>query len=88
MALFVPTNNGLPSHKSNPRIVADARACDVALATDNHVSVIRADVAGRTSDLVSDGSSEIVNRDGTVLASARLLESDLIVADIDTDPCY
>jgi 5-aminopentanamidase len=87
MALFVPTNNGLPSQKSNPRIAAEARACDVALATGHGVSVIRADVAGRTPVLISYGSSEIVNRDGTVLAAAGLLESDLIVADIETGPC-
>jgi predicted amidohydrolase len=80
-ALFVPTNNGLPAEKAD--LVADARDADVALATENRVCVIRADVAGRAGELVSYGSSAIVDPTGKVLRTARRLAEDLLVADID-----
>jgi predicted amidohydrolase len=85
-ALFVPTNNGLPPGRVGPKIVAHARADSVARATENRVSVIRADVAGRTAERVSYGSSAIVDPDGRVLASAQLLTAGLIVADIQPTP--
>ena len=83
-ALFVPTNNGLPLEKAD--VVVEARNVDIALATENRVAIIRADVAGRTANLVSYGSSGIVDRDGTVLQSAQRLTEDLLVADLDTRP--
>ena len=81
--LFVPSNNGLPPEKAD--VVMDAMNVDIARAIENSVSVIRADVAGRTADLVSYGSSGIVNRDGIVLQTAQRLSEDLLVADLDTD---
>jgi 5-aminopentanamidase len=83
-ALFVPTNNGLPPERGGLDLVGESRRCDIARATENGVSVIRADVAGRTTDLVSHGSSAIVDRHGAVLAAARPLARDLIIADIPT----
>ena len=80
-ALFVPTNNGLPPEKAD--VAAHARKVDVALATENSVSVVRADVAGRIDGMVSYGSSEIVDSLGNVLQSAQQLAEDLIVADLD-----
>src|SRR5262245_53765154 len=47
-ALFVPTNNGLPTSKAGPELVAETRKVDIARARENCVYVIRADVAGRT----------------------------------------
>ena len=85
-ALFVPTNNGLPPMKGGPELVAEARNCDIARAIENSVSVIRADVAGRTESLVSYGSSGIVDPDGMVLKSAMHPGPNLIVADIETAP--
>lgn len=85
-ALFVPTNNGLPPTKAGPELVAQARNCDIARAVENSVSVIRADVAGRTEGLLSYGASGIVDADGMVLRSARQLGPDLVVADIKTEP--
>lgn len=86
-ALFVPTNNGLPTTKAGlERLVADARHADIARAVENSVAVIRADVAGRTERLIAYGSSGIVDRDGTVLQSARTLKADMTVADIKTTP--
>jgi predicted amidohydrolase len=83
-ALFIPTNNGLPRVKAD--VAGHARNVDIARATENRVSVIRADVAGRTDGLVSYGSSGIVNSNGMVLQSARRLHEDLIVADLDPSP--
>lgn len=83
-ALFVPTNNGLPPGRGGPELIGESRQCDIARAIENGVSVIRADVAGRTTDLVSHGSSAIVNQHGAVLAAARPLVPDLIIADIAT----
>jgi 5-aminopentanamidase len=83
-AIFVPTNNGLPPEKAD--VVADARNADVARAAENSVWVIRADVAGRTGDLVSYGSSGVVDPDGTVLRSAQLLTEELLVVDLATAP--
>lgn len=85
-ALFVPTNNGLPPTKAGAELVAQARNADIARAVENSVFVIRADVAGRTENLVSYGSSGIVDRDGMVLQSARQLDADLLVAEIKTTP--
>jgi predicted amidohydrolase len=83
-ALFVPTNNGLPFAKASPALIDEAREADIARATENGVSVIRADVAGRTDDLLSYGSSAIVDPDGRILASAKRLEAGLVIADIET----
>jgi predicted amidohydrolase len=81
-ALFVPSNNGLPPEKAD--VVGDARKADIARARENSVWVIRADVAGRTADRVSYGSSSITGPDGTVLQSAQRLAEDLLVADLDS----
>jgi len=85
-ALFIPTNNGLPIKRANPDIIADARRFAIARATENHMSVIRADVAGQANDLLSYGSSGVVDFDGRVLATARRLSADLVVSDIDASP--
>lgn len=82
-ALFVPTNNGLPPARASAEVVAKARSADRARAIENNMWVIRADVAGRTDELVSHGSSGIVDPDGMVVQSARQMIEDLIVAEID-----
>jgi predicted amidohydrolase len=83
-ALFVPTNNGLPPARACAQLVAEARNCDIARAVENSVWVIRADVAGRTDELVSCGSSGIVDPDGMVVESAKPWGEELVVAEIDT----
>jgi 5-aminopentanamidase len=83
-ALFVPTNNGLPPEKAD--VVAHARNVDITRAIENSVSVIRADVAGCTADLVSYGSSCIVDPHGTVLQSAKLFKEDLLIAELGVCP--
>jgi 5-aminopentanamidase len=85
-ALFVPTNNGLPPARARAELVAQTRNVDIARAVENSVWVIRADVAGRTDELVSYGSSEIVDPDGIIVQSAPLMSEGLIVAEIDTVP--
>ncbi len=85
-ALFVPTNNGLPTARAHAGLVAQARSVDIARAVENRMWVIRAGVAGRTGELVSHGSYGIVDPDGMVVRSARELSDDLIVAEIDAVP--
>jgi predicted amidohydrolase len=80
--LFVPTNNGLPHSRAQEDLGGQAREADVARATENNLWIIRADVAGRTSDLVSAGSSEIVRPNGTMLLSARAFVEDILIADV------
>lgn len=82
--LFVPTNNGLPQAKARPEIVAEARDVDIARAVENSMWVIRADVAGCNDELLSYGSSGIVDPSGMVVRSAQQLSEDLLVAEIDT----
>jgi predicted amidohydrolase len=82
--LFVPTNNGLAQEEARPEIVAEARDVDIARAVENGMWVIRADVAGCNDELVSYGSSGIVDARGTVVWSARPLSEDLLIAEIDT----
>jgi predicted amidohydrolase len=81
-ALFVPTNNGLSPAKAGRELRDQTRTVDIALAIENKVAIIRADVAGRTETLVSYGSTQIVDRNGAVLQSARQLVPDLVVAEI------
>jgi predicted amidohydrolase len=84
VALFVPTNTGMPRARGGSELVAEARYGDIARAMENSMSVVRADVVGRCGHLVAHGSSGIVDRDGTVLASAQRPEAGLVVADIRT----
>jgi predicted amidohydrolase len=79
-AIFVLSNNGLPIEKAD--IVQDARDLDTGIAVSNGVTVIRADVAGRTGNLVAYGSSGIVEPDGRVVQSAERLAEGLLVADL------
>jgi predicted amidohydrolase len=82
IVLFIPTNNALPHSRAGDDLVAQAREADGARAIENNMWIIRADVAGRTSELVSIGSSEIVRPDGTVVLGARRFAEDILVADV------
>jgi predicted amidohydrolase len=81
-AFFIPTNNGLPNNRAYPEVVQEARASDRARAVENRVWVIRADVAGENRDLISHGSSEIVDSHGTVIQEANGQKTDLLIADV------
>jgi len=82
-ALFVPSNNGLPPSRSNEDVVTETRAVDINRALDNGVAVVRADVAGHAGDLVSYGSSAIIDRRGHVLTCAKqLCTAQLLIAEI------
>ena len=65
-------------------VVALTRAVDVARARDNEAMIVRADVAGRTADRVSFGSSAIVDARGTILRTGQALREDILVAEIHT----
>jgi predicted amidohydrolase len=80
--LFVPTNNALPASKASTEIVAEARACDVALASESGCWVVRADVAGESGGLRSEGSSAITSPAGITVSTARALGEDLLVVEI------
>ena len=81
--LFVPTNNGLPTKRAYPEVVREARDADIARAGQNRVWVIRADVAGQNGELMSYGSSGIVDPNGQVVQKALLDSADLLVVDIE-----
>jgi predicted amidohydrolase len=78
--IFLPSNNGLPAARAE--VVALSRAVDVALARDNEVMIVRADVAGRVANRVSFGSSAIVDPNGTVLRAGEALSEDILVAEV------
>src|SRR6202795_3554210 len=50
-AIFLRSNNSLPPERAN--VVSLSRAVDIARARDNEVMIVRADVAGRTTNRVS-----------------------------------
>ncbi len=82
-ALFVPANNGPPRAKTSERLVAHTRDVDTSRAVENRLWIIRSDVAGSCSELISSGTSAIVNPDGLVVRAARPLSDDLLVAEIE-----
>jgi predicted amidohydrolase len=79
-AIFLPSNNGLPPEQAD--VVALSRAVDIARARDNDVVIVRADVAGRTANRVSFGSSTIVDACGTLLGAGKALSEDILIAQI------
>jgi predicted amidohydrolase len=80
--LFVPSNNSLPPGRAD--VVALTRSVDIARARDNEVMIVRADVAGRTADRISFGSSAIVDAKGTVLSAGEVLREDILVTEVHT----
>ncbi|MDA0746401.1 MAG: carbon-nitrogen hydrolase family protein [bacterium] len=82
-ALFIPRNGSLLPHKADAN---RARGLNLLItkATENGITVIGADVAGRQGNRISYGSTHIVNPGGTVIASSKPLVEDLLIADIDT----
>jgi predicted amidohydrolase len=82
-ALFIPTNNGLPNERASLKVNAAARSTDVALATENRLWVVRADMAGRNGKLTCFGCSEIVDPKGKLVQQARLGQEDLLVVNIE-----
>jgi predicted amidohydrolase len=78
--IFLPSNNSLPPERAD--VVALSRAVDIARARDNEVMIVRADVAGRTANRVSFGSSAIVDAGGTVLRAGEALREDILIAEV------
>jgi predicted amidohydrolase len=77
--IFLPSNNSLPPERAD--VVALSRTVDIARARDNEVMIVRADVAGRTANRVSFGSSAIVDARGTVVRTGEVLSEDFLVAE-------
>ncbi len=84
MALFVPTNNGLPRERGGRELPAEARQIDINCAVENRMWVIRSDVAGRADGHVSYGSSAIVDPDGIMVRAANQLEPGLLTVEVET----
>ncbi len=80
--LFIPTNNALPASTTPTEIVAEARMCDIALATENGCWVVRSDVAGVAGSLRSEGSSAITSPAGGTVSTASPFGEDLLVSEI------
>jgi predicted amidohydrolase len=80
--LFIPSNNQLPLSRTIDGLTDEARACDVARATENGVWVVRADVTGRSVSHVSAGSSGIVDPRGRVVASASAFTDETLTFDL------
>jgi predicted amidohydrolase len=81
--LFIPTNTALPPGRNVVQVVEDARACDVALATHNGITVVRADVAGFTPALSTPGATAITGRDGRCLGAAEPFTAGLVVGTVE-----
>lgn len=81
--LFIPSNNQLPLGRTVDGLTDEARACDVARATENGMWVIRADVTGRTVSHVSAGASGIVDPRGSVVASASAFAEETLTVDLE-----
>jgi 5-aminopentanamidase len=79
--IFLPSNNSLPPERAN--VVAASRAVDIARARDNEVTIVRADVAGRTADRVSYGSSAVIDAGGTVLRVGEAFSEGILVAEVN-----
>jgi predicted amidohydrolase len=78
--IFLPSNNSLPPERAD--VVALSRTVDIARARDNEVMIVRADVAGRTENRISFGSSAIVDAGGTVLRAGAALSEDILIAEV------
>lgn len=83
-AIFIPTDSALPLERAD--VSGDARDIDIAIAKENKVWVIRADVAGRADRRISYGSSVIVDPTGKVRRFGKRLCEDLMVQDITICP--
>ena len=81
--LFIPSNNQLPLGRAIDGLTDEARACDVARATENGMWVVRADVTGRTVSHVSAGASGIVDPRGRVVASASAFVEETLTVDLE-----
>lgn len=79
--LFIPSNNQLPLGRTVDGLTDEARACEVARATENGMWVIRAVVTGRTVSHVS--ASGIVDPRGSVVASASAFAEETPTVDLE-----
>jgi predicted amidohydrolase len=82
--LVVPSHGGFRPDKEDA-LRARGTNLLVARAAENGVPLVAADVAGWQGKRVSHGTTRIIDGDGSLLASARPLEEDFIVADAAID---
>ena len=82
--LMVPVHGGHRLEKENAWRARGTNVL-VARAVENGIPLVAADVAGWQGERVCHGTTAIVDAQGTVVAAARQLEEDFIVADISLD---
>jgi 5-aminopentanamidase len=77
----VPVHGG---HRPAKERAWRARGADVlrARAVEHGIPLVAADVAGRQGQRVCHGTTRVIDGDGTVVACARELEEDLVIADV------
>jgi predicted amidohydrolase len=82
--LVVPVHGG---HRPAKEQAWRARGTNVliARAVENGTPLVAADVTGWQDERVSHGTTTVIDGQGTVLATARELHEDLVIADVDLD---
>jgi 5-aminopentanamidase len=82
--LVVPVHGG---HRPDKENAWRARGTNVHVArsVENGLPLVAADIAGWQGERVSRGTSATIDNQGTILAAARPLEEDFIVADVTDD---
>jgi predicted amidohydrolase len=81
--LFIPTNNAMPVNRAGPELSKEARKNDLRDATELGVPVIRADVVGEASGLVSFGASAITAANGEQICAGGVGTGELIVSEVE-----
>jgi hypothetical protein len=82
--LVVPVHGG---HRAEKEGAWRARGTNVlvARAVENGIPLVAADVAGWQGERVCHGTTTIIDSQGTIVATARQLDEDFIVADVSLD---
>ena len=82
--LVVPVHGG---HRAEKEGAWRARGTNVlvARAVENGIPLVAADVAGWQGERVCHGTTTIIDSQGTIVATARPLDEDFIVADVSLD---
>jgi predicted amidohydrolase len=80
--IFVPTNSGHARELSDS-FRARGENLPIARAVDNTTTVVVADIAGEEDGRVALGFSTVIDPDGSVVARAKPMTADLLIADVE-----
>src|SRR5580692_2814552 len=70
----------------SPLFTVGALSFGIMICNDSNFPALAADVAGRTADRVSLGSSAIIDARGTVLRAGEASKEDILVAEVGNPP--